>query len=206
MKRPLVTLIVLASMGAARAQIPTTPSVEAVSAETTIAVESVAPIPKCHELCAGTIIELEITEALGSARNQRGHRFSLRLAEPLLIDGQVRVPAGSLGEGEIVHAMPGKGGGKPGELLIAGRYLDMAGARMPLRGLKLGSSGKDNAVLALVSSFALGPFAIFIRGGEMEIPAGTRVHAKLGQDFNLALPLPPADSTTSPPAVSTSQE
>lgn len=207
MKRQLMALIVLVSMGVARAQMPAIPAVETTrSGDTASAVELVAPFPTCHELCAGTMIELEITETLGSARNPRGHRFGLRLAEPLMVDGQLRVPAGSVGQGEIIHAMPAKGGGKPGELLIAGRYLDMAGARMPLRGLKFATSGKDQAGLALASSFALGPFAVFIRGGEIEIPAGARVHAKLGADFNIAPPTPPADSTTSPQAVSRSQE
>lgn len=207
MKRQLMALIVLASMGVARAQMPAIPAVEPTpAADTAGAAEIIRTVPTCHELCAGTIIELEITETLGSALNPRGHRFGLRLPEPLLVDGQLRIPSGSVGEGEIVHAMPGKGGGKPGELLIAGRYLDMGGARMPLRGLKFATSGKDKAALALASSFALGPFAVFIRGGEIEIPAGTRVHAKLGADFNLAPPTPPADSTTSPQAVSRSQE
>ena len=64
--------------------------------------ESVCPAP-C--LRAGTVIELELAEAVSSLRNKRGDRYALRTVAPLVIDGQVVAPAGLEVEGGL-----GKGG------------------------------------------------------------------------------------------------
>ena len=56
---------------------------------------------------------------------------------------------------------------------------------MPLRGLKLGVAGADNSGMAIGVSLAAGPFAMFIRGREIEIPALTRVEAKVASEVSL---------------------
>ncbi|GAB3350201.1 hypothetical protein GCM10027430_12900 [Lysobacter tyrosinilyticus] len=138
-----------------------------------------------HVFAAGTLVELEILTPINSSQHKRGDKFGLRLASPLVHDGAPCVPAGTLGVGQVVHAMPAHGGGKPGELLLAGRYLDFGGQQIPLRGMKAGAVGDANYGAALGTAFAIGPFAMFIRGHEIEIPAGTRVTAKLAQDLVL---------------------
>lgn len=148
----------------------------------------------CCSVASGTAIDLEIMEPIGSWQHKRGDKFQLRLAQPLMVDGQVLVPAGATGVGEIVHAAAARGGGAPGELLIAARYLDIGDRRLPLRGMKLGGAGGDNSGMALGVSFAAGPFAMFIRGHEIEIPAGTRANAKVAEDTVL-----PLSSTLSEP-------
>lgn len=144
----------------------------------------------CCRVASGTLIDLEISEPITSWQHKRGDKFQLRLAQPLVVDGRLLVPAGTTGVGEIVHAAAARGGGAPGELLIAARYLDVDGGQLPLRGMKLGGSGGDNSGMALGVSFAAGPFAMFIRGHEIEIPAGTRAHAKVAED--IVLPVSPA--------------
>lgn len=173
-------------MAAAAAAQPTTP-LDAADAASAPATDTA-----CCRLAAGTVVELEITESINSSQRKRGDRFGLRLAQPLRIGDTIVVPAGTPAVGEIVHASAARGGGAPGELLLAARHLDAAGVQAPLRGLKLGATGGDNSGMALGVSFAAGPFAMFIRGREIEIPAGTRVGAKLAQD--LVLP-PPAIPT-----------
>lgn len=153
--------------------------------------------PACQHFCAGSEVELEIAEAISSARHKNGDRFALRLASPLLVDGIQYMPAGTPGEGEVVHASPSRGGGKPGELLLAARYLAVGNQHFPLRAMKLAARGKDNAGVALASSFAIGPFAMFVHGREIEIPAGTRVRAKLAQDIDLRA-LAVTNSTAAP--------
>ncbi|MCD9088062.1 hypothetical protein [Stenotrophomonas sp. SY1] len=127
----------------------------------------------------GTSVRVEVAESLNSSVLKRGDTFKLILAEPIVIDGLEVVPAGTPGIGQITHAAAARGGGAPGELLIAARSLETADGPVLLRGFKLGATGDDNSGMALGISTAIGPFAMFIRGREIVIPAGTRGIAKI---------------------------
>ncbi len=164
--------------------------------------EAVCPAP-C--LRAGTVIELELAEAVSSLRNQRGDRYALRTVAPLVIDGQVVAPAGLEVEGAVVHANKSRSGGQAGELLLAARRFEVDGRVVGLKGMKLGASGRDRSGEALAASFVIGPFALFMRGKEIEIPVGTAAHAKVAGDVSFAGPPAPgndtaADTALPPPA------
>jgi hypothetical protein len=165
-------------------------SIDASSQDTSplpAAISEPAAMPAdCCLVAEGTLVVLEILEPLNSATVKRGDKFRLRLAEDLVSESRVLVPAGTEGIGEIVHANASRGGGKPGELLLAARYLDHQGRQIPLRGLKLGGRGQDTSRAAMAASMGIGPFALFIHGKEIEVPAGTQVTAKLA--VALALP------------------
>jgi hypothetical protein len=164
----------------------------------------------CCTLAVGTPVELEIAEALSSARAKRGDQFAVTLVTPLSIDGTLVVPAGATGVGEVVHADRARGGGKPGELLLAARYLEVDGKRIPLRGMKLGAVGSDRTKTALGTALVIGMFAQFIHGGEIELPKGTLANANLAEpsaplrtDAPLAPPTLPMSSSTVATSVST---
>lgn len=150
---------------------------------TNAASAAVTPAPCCR-LAAGSVVELQLGESLSSARHKRGDRFTLRLSQPLAVDGAEPIPAGTPAVGEVVHGARSRGGGHPGELLIAGRYLEFNGRQIPLRGLSVGQSGREQINGAMGAAFVIGPFAMFIRGREIEIPADTALRAKLAQDLD----------------------
>lgn len=148
----------------------------------------------------GTVVSIEITEPLASSTHKRGDTFSLALLDPILIDGVELVPAGTPGTGQIIHAAAARGGGAPGELLIAARSLETASGPLPLRGFKLGATGDDNSGMALGVSLAAGAFAMFIRGREVVIPAGTHGSAKVKATPSSQQPSvqPPPDAPAQP--------
>lgn len=152
----------------------------------------------CCRVADGTAVTIEILEPLNSALLKRGDKFRLRLAEPVLVEGKPVLASGVEGVGEIVHAEKSRSGGKAGELLIAARYLETSGTQVPLRGLKVGGRGKDNTNAAMATAFAVGPFALFVRGREIVIPAGTLAQAKIAQELHL-----PAQSDAQPSAPTT---
>jgi hypothetical protein len=161
--------------------------------------------PPCHCALAGSPVLLEITETLVSDENRPGESFGLRLAEPIVVDGVELVPAGTQGRGEIVHAAKARGGGQPGELLLAARYLDFNGHRIALRGMKLGAAGTDRAGAALGTAIAIGVFAQFIHGGEMRVPAGTRAPARLAASIDATALAQTATDSVSTAAPSTQE-
>lgn len=173
--RALPALALLCASAVAGAVTPgqAIPSIPAVPPSASVTVPACPPSD-------GTELELALAETLNSARTQRGERFRLTLVEPLITsDGSL--PAGTAGVGEVVHAEPSRGGGKPGEILLAARYLEYRGEQIRLRGFKLGGSGQDRSRAAIGTAVVAGPFAYFLKGREIELPAGTRARARLAQ-------------------------
>jgi hypothetical protein len=141
-----------------------------------------------------TSVEIEIAEGVNSRTSRIGDRFPIRLAEPLILNGRVIAPAGTAGVGEVVHAAKARAMGKAGELILAARYLELGGQRIPLRSFRYGKSqgldnsgavGVGNVVAAAVLPVA-SVLAFVVAGGEVDIPAGTRANAKVSTDTQIS--------------------
>jgi hypothetical protein len=160
------------------------PALEATAVPASVAERRQAP--------AGTELMFEMVDSLSSKTSQRGDRFSLRLIEPLVLDGQLLIPAGTLAVGEVVHADRARAGGQAGELILAARYLDWDGRQLPLKSFRagVGRSRTDAAVGVMV---AAGVAGFLVRGGQLEIAAGSPITATLREAVELAaLPTPAA--------------
>jgi hypothetical protein len=134
-----------------------------------------------------TPLVVKIEVALSSRTTKTGETFPLTLAEPLLVDGQVILPTGTKGQGEVVHAK-GTGLGVGGELVIAARFLEIDGQQLRLRSMRVGVHGKDQQDLTFAAAAVIGLPAMFIRGKHIEIPAGTLAGVKTAQPFAVAAP------------------
>lgn len=168
----------------------------------------------CCGLPEGSPVVLEILDPISSARAKRGDAFRLRVRDEVSVEGVVVLAAGTEGIGEIVHAEPSRGGGKPGELILAARRLQLSDRELKLRGFKLGGAGKDTSGVALGVAVGIGPFAHFIHGKEIEIPALTAGIAKLAEPLSGPSPtataapseqafVPPADDAAPAPSPTT---
>jgi hypothetical protein len=154
---------------------------------------------RLHALPALTPIDLIIEQAVSSNEHENGDRFPLRVAEDVVVDGVVVIPAGSRGEGEVVHAARSRGGGKAGELILAARYVEIDGRQIRLRSFA-GGSGKDRTKASVGLAATLGFPALLVRGEAYVIAAGTLAHAKTVEDHVLprAAQPPPEIPATSP--------
>lgn len=186
---------------------PAAPSGQAVSG---IAVPAPAPppLPAGPVLPALTVIEIVLDADISSKTNKSGDTFPLHLAAPLVIDGRTVAPAGTQGQGEVVHAKKGGGMGAAGELVLAARWLDIGGRRLRLRSLNFADFGKDKikTVSTLSAAAASAPYAapvallgFFITGGNKVYPRGTTAQAKTAEDFPLDPPAATAAPSTSSP-------
>ena len=166
---------------------------------------SEATAPPCCTAPAGSLVELQILDTVNSRTAKQGDRVRIRLSAPLMVDGHEVLPAGIDGEAEVIHAARSRGGGKPGELLLAARFLrSPAGIEVPLKAMKLGGSGKDNGAGALGVALVAGPFGMLVRGGELEIAPGAAAQAKLGAP--VATPGSAPDSVSPVPSGEPSQD
>lgn len=154
-------------------------------------------------LPAGTAVVIEVTEAVSSDARKSGEPFGLRLAEPVVVDGAVVLPAGLKGAGEVVDAQHGGFGGAAGKLVLAARYLTYEDRKIPLRAFKFLASGQSSGHSNVGASMAVtlvSPLAGFaIHGGEMVVQPGARATAKIGEDLDLpALAQTPAPAQPTP--------
>ena len=152
--------------------------------------ESLASV--CCTIPRGHLVELEIAAPLTSRTSRHGDDFPIRLAAPIVIDGVELVPAGTAGLGEVVHGARSRMGGGAGELTLAVRYLEHAGARIPLHRLRYFQAGRSNeqAATAIAMTPYIGVVALLITGREVRVPAGTVVQAQVAADTALSPPNP----------------
>lgn len=148
-----------------------------------------APAAPTIRIPAGTIVEIELAEALSSSTSQQEQAFALRLAAPIVIDGREVVPAGAPGGGEVIDAARAAFGGRQGRLIISGRYIEIDGQRHRIRGMQITAAGDHRANTALAVSMI--PYAgiagIFVQGGNIEIPVGARGTARLANDVDVLI-------------------
>lgn len=149
--------------------------------------------PRAARVPRMTEVAIEILDPLGSKISKSLDTFRIALAEPLTRDGVAVIPAGTPGLGEVVHAKKAGGMGAAGELVIAARFLDFGGRQVRLRSTVVEAQGKSRingvstlAVASAASPLPIGVVGFFIKGGEIELPAGTRAIARLAEDFTPA--------------------
>lgn len=147
-----------------------------------------APLPALI-LPKGYPIVITVEAEIGSKISQSGEVFPIKLAQPVVVYGIEVLPAGIVGEGQVVHAKKGGMAGAAGELVLAARYLDLEGRRIPLRSFKFVEAGdeiltrgKDNVGIASATNAVIGPLGFLIGGGNTIIAPGTAVTAKIRDD------------------------
>jgi hypothetical protein len=151
---------------------------------------------------------VELIDPVSTKTAKEGDHFAIRLAEPLVVDGQVVAKAGDTGVGEVIFASPPGLSGRPARLVLAARYVSEGDVKIPLRSFRLGGAGHNNegaADAVGIASAAFAPLAVVslaMPGGDVNLPAGARASAKVGADLTLA-PLGPAPAAASPNSTTT---
>jgi hypothetical protein len=142
-----------------------------------------------------TPVTVRLEEPVSSNKSKPGDHFRITVAEDVRVGDALVIPAGSAGEGEVVHAAKSGAGGKAGELILAARYVRVGDIDIRLRSFALGVAGKDQTNNALAAGVFIGPFAMFVKGGVVTVPPETLGVAKTALEFKLPVvvsPTPPA--------------
>ena len=145
---------------------------------------------------AKTPVLLSFTNLVSSKTGVNGTPLQFTLAEDLILNSQIIIPRGTLATGEIIHAQKSSFGGKPGELILAARYLEFKGKQIKLRSLKpiagpyVGKNYKNTSYgVAMLSPIA----GVFITGSEITIPEGTLALAMIADETLIELISLPQD-------------
>ncbi len=156
-----------------------------------------------------TPVDLVIDTDLGSKISITGATFALHLGKPIVIDGRELIPAGTEGQGEVIHAKKAGGSGSSGELVLAARFLKVGDLHLKLRSMRIAIAGKDatakvdglNAAAAGASVFVPVPIGLIgfaITGGNTVLPKGTTAMAKTAEAFDIGTATTAAGSQDEP--------
>jgi hypothetical protein len=125
-------------------------------------------------LPANSAVPMRFIEEVSSASHVRGQKFQLEVTDDITAGDQIVIPAGSIVTGEVIHAQKAGALGKAGELILAARYVDVAGRQIRLRA-QLMQTGQDKTIAAIM-------VVPFIRGKNLILPTNTEVVARTVTD------------------------
>lgn len=170
-----------------------------------------APVTTGAVLRTGTEVPLKLSEMLTAKgkKMKAGQRIHLEVAEPVLVNGVVVIPAGSPAMGEITEVrnkgMWGKSGHFAGRVL----YTTVNGRQLRLTGV-FDDKGTAGGVGAVAASAVLIPVAgFFMTGTSAKMEMGTPVKGFMDEDVPLAMaasgPAPLSVGTTTSTATPTAE-
>jgi hypothetical protein len=133
-------------------------------------------------LPAGTPLKLQLKSPLGSIHSKPGDRFYLAVVDPVAVEGQVLIPAGSRAVGEVARVQRKGDFGKSGKLVVTLSHV-MAGLRpVPIRGrMEANGAEADAAEVALGVVLLSG----LMTGRSAAIAPGTIFEAVTSEDVVL---------------------
>jgi hypothetical protein len=143
--------------------------------------------PNENVIRAGTEVILRTREELTTKKKKLkvGYRFQMEVAEPLRLNNQIIIPAGTPAVGEVTEVRNKGMWGKSG--YINGRAISM---RIGDRTIRLNGGFDDKGVTGtagVVAAIAFVPIAgFFTTGTSAAIPAGSNVKAFLDEDITVA--------------------
>jgi hypothetical protein len=155
------------------------------SAQTAVPIQ--AGSPDQAVLRTGTQVALKLSEQLTTKEKQArvGQRFQMEVAEPVTLQGQIVIPAGSPATGEIVDVRNKGMWGKSGHIAARVLYVRANGRQIRLTGTfdEKGTTGTAGVVAAI----AFVPIAGFLTTGtSATIPVGAPVNAFIDEDIPVA--------------------
>jgi hypothetical protein len=128
-------------------------------------------------LPAGTPIVISFDSAITPLTHSLGQRVSLRVAEPVKVDGKTVIEAGAVVVAEISRSQKKGAVGKPaviGISLLSVTTVD--GSSIAISGQKV-VEGENKQTTSLVVTIICCVLGLIMKGGDAEIPAGTQVNA-----------------------------
>lgn len=132
-----------------------------------------------------TPIHMMVTAEVTTKTHGAGHRFRLRVTEPVAVDGRVLVPIGATAWGEVTSAERSGNIGKSGQLSARLLFVDLDGKRVPVSGERT-DKGKSGTAETVMGVIGLGLFGLLAKGNNAKLKAGEMFTAFTSEDVTFA--------------------
>ncbi|WP_085810838.1 hypothetical protein [Sphingomonas sp. TZW2008] len=162
----------------------------AVTAQAQVAapIATLAPAAADNTLRVGTKVPLKLSQELTTKGKllRVGQHFNMEVSEPVMVNGQVVIPAGAPAVGEITEVRNKGMWGKSGHLTAQMLYVSVGGRQIRMTGTfdDKGVTGTGGVIAAV----ALIPVAgFFTTGTSAKLPVGTAVTGFIGEDIPVTM-------------------
>ncbi len=146
-----------------------------------IAASAQADPPALHSLPRDTPVTLMVLREVSSRDSAVGTRFMLRTIAPVVQNGVVLVPKGTLAWGEVTAVEASGRAGRAGRLSARLLYLELDGRQFRLDG-ETGVQPRDTTRDVAMAVVGTGPIALLARGNSARIKAGETMIGFLADD------------------------
>ncbi len=155
--------------------------------------------PATPMLRVGTEIPVKTRTELTTERKalRAGQRFEVETTEPVMLGGQVVIPLGTTGVGEVTSVSNKGMWGKSGHFDVQLLYLRVGDRQIRLTGNADDKGKAGGAAAVAVSAIIFLPAGFFMTGTSARLPIGTVIKGFLAED----LPVSFAGSTAPVPLV-----
>lgn len=133
---------------------------------------------------AGTMIDLVTSSALSSKKNVKGDLLYLKVATPVIADGIVAIPEGTVVVAQLSRAIDRGAFGRSGKLDVQLLYAELPSGPLRVSGT-LGARGKSSADDAAATALSFLALPFIATGRSAEIPAGSAVAGRLDVDLRI---------------------
>lgn len=160
-----------------------------------VAAQDAVPVPP------GTEITVRTLDAMASATATTGQKFAVEVAADVVVDGVVRVPAGTRGQGTVVFARKKGTSGRPGALDLRVDSIDAPGGALRLKSAEV-NRGTDRRRSGAAAGIAFGLLgAALVQGEDIAVPAGTELHVVVAPPRPVVAPTAAPTAAEASPAV-----
>jgi len=131
-----------------------------------------------------TPVHLMVLNEVTTKTHDVGHKFKLRVDQPIEIDGEIIVPVGATAWGEVLSAESSGNLGKSGKMAARLLYLEVNDQRVLISG-ETASKGKSGTAETVMGILGLGVFGLFAKGNNAKIKAGQLMTAFVSEDSEI---------------------
>ena len=142
------------------------------------------PAPATLLVPRDTPVHLMVVSEVTTKTHAEGHKFKLRVDQPVLVDGRELIPVGATAWGEVTSAKSSGNIGKSGKLSARLLTIDLNGTSIPIDG-ETSAKGKSGTAETLMGFASLGVLALFTKGNNAKIKAGEMMTAFVSEDTQI---------------------
>jgi hypothetical protein len=133
----------------------------------------------------GTPVRLRLMKTVSSADARVGETVDFEVTEPVVSQGLVAIPKGSVALGKVVKVQKKRRFGRAGELEVNVDSVRLAdGSRVPLRATREKNTG-DMSSGRLAATIAASPILVWVKGKDISFEKGMEATAYLNGDARL---------------------
>ena len=146
--------------------------------------------PETREIAVpdGTVVRLRLKSTISSATAQERELLFFEAVDDVRVGGVTVIAGGAEGRGQVLRSQHRKSFGRRGKLEFAIEAVEAVDGQLIRLRANPSHRGKELYGTAGVVTLLTGPFGVFVKGKDVEVPAGTEYTIYIDGERRVSLP------------------